>query len=106
MGLDQVEVAGRLVVRLRGPRLDAAVAGPLKQELILLIDRGAKRLVLDFSEIDFLDSSGLGVVVGVLKHMGRPGALELACLSPAVLKVFNLTRMNQIFPIHDQVPGA
>lgn len=106
MGLDVSEVAGRTVVRLQGPRLDAAVAGSLKQDLIAMIDQGAPRLLLDFSAVDFLDSSGLGAVVGVLKHMGRPGGVELACLSPAVLKVFNLTRMSQIFPIHEQVPGA
>lgn len=92
------------VVRVTVPRIDAAVASGLKESLVEMIDQGATRLVIDFSDVGFIDSSGLGAVVGVLKHMGRRGTVEVACLSPTVMKVFRLTRMTKVFTIHDSVP--
>lgn len=94
----------RSVVRVPGPRLDAAVAPDFKGRIVELIETGATSIVLDFGEIEFIDSSGLGAVVGAFKHMGPRGRLEIACLRPAVAKVFTLTRMNRVFTIHDAVP--
>lgn len=96
----------RTVVSLPGPRLDASRSGDFKRQMVELIDSGARRIVLDLSEVDFIDSSGLGAVVGCFKHVGQHGTLELACLSPAVDKIFDLTRMNRVFTIHEEVPSA
>ncbi|MDT8344373.1 MAG: STAS domain-containing protein [Thermohalobaculum sp.] len=95
----------RCVVEIPGPRLDAAVAGEFKRQMVELIDTGAAAIVLDFSAVEFIDSSGLGAVVGAFKHLGPRGSLEIASLRPAVGKVFALTRMNRVFTIHDAVPA-
>lgn len=94
------------VAELTGPRVDAAASSEVKEGLIQLIDAGARRLVIDLSAVEFIDSSGLGAIVGVLKHMGRKGTVELACITPPVLRVFKLTRMTNVFQIHDEVPMA
>ena len=60
--------------------------------------------ILDLSEVRFIDSSGLGAIVAALKKMPNGAALELACLSSAVEKVFSLTRINTVFKIHKQLP--
>jgi anti-sigma B factor antagonist len=56
--------------------------------------------------VAFLDSSGLGAVVAVKKLMGPDRRLDLACLTPAVDKVFRLTRMDSVFTIHAALPDA
>jgi anti-sigma B factor antagonist len=66
----------------------------------------APRVVLDLSSVNFLDSSGLGAVVAVMKLLLPGRKLELAGLTPTVEKVFRLTRMDSVFIIHPAVPGA
>ena len=96
---------GMSVVVVNGPRLDAACAETFKNDLKELIDAGERRLILDFGHIQFMDSSGLGAVVGCLKYMGSNGTIEIAAPSDAVMKVLKLTRMNKVFTIHDTPPG-
>ncbi|MEM1384450.1 MAG: STAS domain-containing protein [Pseudomonadota bacterium] len=97
---------GKTIVKIGANRLDAAVAPEFKDGMVALIDAGSTRFVLDFSKVDFIDSSGLGALVGIYKLVNGRGSLELACLGPAVEKVFALTRMNRVFEIHDAVPAA
>ena len=58
------------------------------------------RVILDLSPVHFLDSSGLGAVVAVMKLLAPDRKLELSGLTATVEKVFRLTRMASIFPIH------
>ena len=94
------------VVQLEGPRLDAAVADSVKDSLKEIADRGEKHLIVDFSKIQFMDSSGLGALVGSLKHMGPGGTLEIVHPCEAVLKVLRLTRMNKVFTVREELPGS
>ncbi len=106
MGLAARKQDGATVVKLEGPRLDAASAVGFKVDLKEMIDAGARRIVLDFSDIQFMDSSGLGAVVGCLKHMGGEGSLEIAAPLPAVMKVLKLTRMDRVLTVRDQLPAG
>lgn len=97
---------GITVVRLGGPRLDAAQSVRFKEALRDISDNGADHILLDMSNITFMDSSGLGAIVTVLKQMGQAKTLELAGLTPIVAKVFALTRMDKVFRLHDSVDAA
>lgn len=105
MRLESDHVEGALVVRVREARIDAAVAIRFKDQMRDMLQDPASRVVLDLSEVTFLDSSGLGAVVAVMKLTGPSRALELAGLTPTVEKVFRLTRMDQVFIIHAKPPG-
>lgn len=94
------------VVELEGPRLDASTADTFKVDLKDLIDTGERRVVLDFKNIQFMDSSGLGAIVGCLKYMGTGGTIEIARPSDAVMKVLKLTRMNKVFTILEAPPAG
>lgn len=87
-------------------RIDAASAVQFKDEMRRLTDERSSRVVLDISRVDFLDSSGLGAIVGVMKLLGPERQLELVGLTPNVAKVFRLTRMDTILPIHDSLADA
>lgn len=94
-----------LLVHVRERRIDAAVVIRFKEEVRRILDASvAPRVILGLSEVEFLDSSGLGAVVSVMKHLGAERKLELAQLTPTVQKVFRLTRMDSVFTIHPILP--
>lgn len=95
-----------LLIRVEGDRIDAAATIQFKDRMRALTEGGPLRTVLDLSRVSFIDSSGLGAVVAAMKALGSDRKLELACLSPTVLKVFHLTRMDTIFRIHGTLPGG
>lgn len=106
MELLATTVDDMLVVTAMEPRIDAAGAIRFKDRMRELVQAPAPRVVLDLSQVTFLDSSGLGAVVAVMKLLGPARKLELSGLTPTVQKVFRLTRMDSVFTIHDSVPGG
>ena len=107
MELVAQERGGVLVIRAMGDRIDAASAIQFKDKMRGLTgNSAAPRVVFDMSNVAFLDSSGLGAVVAVLKALAPDRTLELSGLTPTVQKVFRLTRMDTIFTIHDAVPDG
>lgn len=92
---------GTTTVQLQGSRLDASVAETVKSEIKQIIDKGERHLIVDFGNVQFMDSSGLGSLVGALKMMGPGGQMEIVNAAPAVLKVLKLTRMNKVFTIRE-----
>lgn len=95
-----------LVIAVNDSRVDAAVAIEFKEAVRNAAESPGAPVILDLSKVGFLDSSGLGAVVAVMKLLAPDRRLELAGLTPAVARVFRLTRMDRIFTIHDRAPGA
>lgn len=91
-----------LLARVAQDRIDAACAIQFKDRMREISLEGQGRVVLDLSQVAFIDSSGLGAVVAVRKALGPERPLELLGLTPTVQKVFRLTRMDSIFTIHDR----
>ncbi|ARE40515.1 Anti-sigma F factor antagonist (spoIIAA-2) [Rhodovulum sp. P5] len=87
-------------------RIDSAVAIRFKDCLREVTDNGPARVVLNLGKVEFLDSSGLGAVVAVMKLLGPDRKLELCSLTPNVDKVFRLTRMDRVFTIHPTCEAA
>ena len=94
-----------LIVRAMDNRIDAAVAIQFKEHMRDLVKAAPSRVMLDLSGVTFLDSSGLGALVAVMKLLGPDRRLELCGLTPAVERVFRLTRMDTVFTVHRTVPG-
>lgn len=94
------------ILRVEDSRIDASVAIAFKDRFRDLVSGSSGDVVLDLSNVAFLDSSGLGAIVAARKILGADRGLELAGLGPAVDKVMTLTRMNTVFPIHPDVETA
>jgi anti-sigma B factor antagonist len=87
--------------------VDVATAPQLRQEAVRLVSAGHTRLVIDLSGVDFLDSTGLGVVVGVLKRVRTyDGELAIAGAENHVRKVFDITRISDVLPMFETVDEA
>ncbi|MFV0493265.1 MAG: STAS domain-containing protein [Pseudorhodobacter sp.] len=91
---------GLLAVTVMDNRIDAAGAIRFKEDMRQIIETPSARVLLDLSNVTFLDSSGLGAVVAVRKLLGEARPLDLAGLTPTVQKVFRLTRMDTVFTIY------
>jgi len=106
MQLSVMRETGVTVVRTEESRLDAAGVLAFKDRLREAVQTAQGRVVLDLGSVNFLDSSGLGAVVAARKFLADGVALELAGLTPAVERVFRLTRMDSVFTIHPRVEDA
>ena len=95
-----------IVIRAMAERIDAASAIQFKERMREIIEIPSERVVFDMSKVTFLDSSGLGAVVSVMKSLGPTRKLELSGLTPTVEKVFRLTRMDSVFLIHKVLPES
>ncbi|MCV2887623.1 STAS domain-containing protein [Ruegeria aquimaris] len=85
------------IIAVNVERIDAAMAIQFKEDMRSETEAGPERVVLDLSQVKFIDSSGLGAIVAAMKQMGGERRLELAGLTPVVDKVFRLTRMDTVF---------
>lgn len=87
------------VVKLNEARLDAALAPEFKTTMVGLVNDGHTKLVLDLSALDFMDSSGLGSIVSVLKALGGKGDFIITGAKGTVDQLFKLTRMDRVFTL-------
>ena len=100
------EHAGVSVLTLRG-EIDVYTAPQLRQAIVDLVDGGATSIVVDMAQVDFLDSTGLGVLVEGLKRVKRhDGTLSIVATQDKILKIFHITGLNKAFPIHSSVNEA
>ncbi|NIZ61884.1 anti-sigma factor antagonist [Sedimentitalea sp. CY04] len=94
------------IVTVNVERIDAAMAIQFKEDMRSETESGASRVILDLSEVKFIDSSGLGAIVAAMKQLGSSRKLDLAGLSPMVDKVFRLTRMDTVFDLYASLNDA
>jgi anti-sigma B factor antagonist len=105
---DQVEIAelhNALVVEPRFHRLDATVAPAFRDHLVPRL-RDRRLVVFALGNIRFMDSSGLGSLVSLLKVLPAGGVVRLAQVSPALEKVLTRTRLNNVLPVFPTVALA
>jgi anti-sigma B factor antagonist len=96
---EQGSQAGHHVIAARG-EIDLFTAPDLKQVLTDAIEGGEHRVVIDLSEVSFLDSTALGVLIGAVKRLrSRGGALAIVNTEPSIAKTFEITGLDQIFTI-------
>jgi anti-sigma B factor antagonist len=106
LGLEVSEFEGAVVLTVRG-EVDVSTAPRLRQRLVELASDGRQRVVVDLDQVDFLDSTGLGVLVGGLKRFRSLGGdLILVCTQRRILKVFEITGLTRAFVVHDSIDDA
>ncbi len=106
MELVRQDIDDAVLITVNAKRIDAAAAIQFKDQMRALSKDAEGRIVLDLAQVGFVDSSGLGAIVGSMKQLTSNQTLELAALSTMVSKVFLLTRMDTIFMIHADVESA
>jgi len=99
LGISTQQDGGVCTVTLEG-EVDVYTAPSLKEELIKLLDSGCTSIIIDMEKVVFIDSSGLGVLVGALRRAReKGGAVRIVCTRDSVLKIFRITGLDKVFPI-------
>jgi anti-anti-sigma factor len=93
------------LVTLEG-ELDLERAPALKWALVDSLDAGYKQLVVDLSQVRFMDSTALSVLVGVNKSLDVGARLAIVCVNGNVLKIFELSGMDGMFSIFPTLEQA
>ena len=94
------------VVDLAG-EIDVYTSPKVKDALTDLIDRGVYNLVINLEKVRYIDSTGLGVLIGGLKRVREHGGtVNLVCTNPQIKKIFDITGLVKIFGIYDAEDAA
>ena len=97
-GIEVVDVEGEI---------DIYTAPRLRELLIDLVSQGSYQLIVNLDKVEFLDSTGLGVLVGGLKRVrAHDGSLDLVCTQERILKIFRITGLTKVFGIYETVDQA
>ena len=97
-GIEVIDVQGEI---------DMYTAPRLRELLIDLVSRGSYQLVVNLDKVGFLDSTGLGVLVGGLRRVrAHDGSLDLVCTQPPILKILKVTGLTEVFGIYETVDQA
>ena len=100
------EADGTTVVAVGG-EIDVYTAPRLRDKFTELVAAGSYDIIVDMQNVEFLDSTGLGVLVGGLKKVrAHEGSLDLVCNQDRLLKIFRITGLTKVFPIYDTLDEA
>ena len=87
--------------------VDVFTAPQLREALVGALDDGARDVVVDLEGVDFLDSTGLGVLVAGLKRVRQHGGdLSLVCTREHILKILDVTGLIKVLTVHDSLEAA
>jgi len=106
MNIERRDLDNAVVLEVEG-RLTAAVAPQLRAEVSDLVDAGKTAIVVDLAGVDFIDSSGLGALIGALKATRVAGGdLRIAAAGEQVRQVLRLTNLDRVLHVYPDADGA
>jgi anti-sigma B factor antagonist len=90
-----------------GGEIDVYTAPKLREAIVAAVDAGHTHLIIDVQKVEFLDSTGLGVLVGALKRVrADSGSLDIVCTQERILKIFEITGLDKVFGLHTSIEDA
>ncbi len=94
------DVGDHTLIKLKG-EIDIYTAPSLREAIVESIERGRYKVVIDLDDVEFLDSTGLGVLVGGLKKVNQhDGEMGIICNQEKLLRVFKITGLTKIFKMY------
>ena len=106
LSLETHQEKNRTIIEVGG-EIDVYTAPKLREAITSLVDEGQRDLIIDLEKVEFMDSTGLGVLVGGLKRVRtHEGSLELVCTQERLLKIFRITGLGKVFAIHSSQAEA
>ena len=104
--IDRTEIGGKVVLHVVG-RMDADNAAQFEQQCETCIAEGVRSLVIDLADLRYVSSMGLRSFVAIAQQLREKGGeLRICRLTGLVQQVFEITRLNQVLPLHDSVESA
>jgi anti-sigma B factor antagonist len=105
----QIKVRGKStipIIDLTG-EVDAYTSARFRDTMLELVEKGAAHLVINMESVEYIDSSGLGALVGGLKRVSeREGKIVIVCSNPQIKKVFEITGLEKVFSVFTEEEEA
>lgn len=106
ISIDVKETESKLAVKVIG-EIDAYTAPQLREKLFPMSEKEGIKMVVDLSEVNYMDSTGLGVFVGVFKNVrAHDGEFKIVGLSERLQRLFEITGLADIIDINSQIEGG
>lgn len=103
----QIKEQDSVVIFMIEGEIDLYNSPGLRQQLTSKISKGAKKILVDFSEVKYIDSSGLATLIEGLQKMNRQkGQMKLCCLNQSIMDIFEVARLDDVFSIYDNAEDA
>jgi anti-sigma B factor antagonist len=103
LSINRKEKSKSFIVELKG-EVDLFTAPAFKEAVYEILDAGNNRIIIDLSGLEFMDSTGLGVLLGALRRLRTTGgSLALVCDRENIVKIFQLTGLDQVFTIYEKI---
>jgi len=99
----QVQDAGEdLAILVVGGEVDFEVSPQLKARMMKTIKAGRRRVVLDLSDVTFIDSTAIGVIAGAVEKLDEAGggSLAIVCTHDKVMQIFEITGLDSVITVH------
>jgi anti-sigma B factor antagonist len=98
----EITYDGTITIVLMGSKLDALISNEIEVKLIEVADSGSKKILCDFSNTEYISSSGLRVMLSIAKKLQKnSGKIVLSCMRLSVYDVFKITGLTNIFEIYE-----
>ena len=101
------ENKGVTIIGLSGNVLGGPDAGALNNQLRSLLEEEKRKVVIDLADVQFINSSGLGMLIGGMTTMKNGGGvMKLARASKKIRNLLEMTKLATVFEVHESVPSA
>ena len=101
------EKEGIVVIKLSGQLMGGSDALKINDDLFDLLEKGKNRIVIDLEEVSWVNSSGLGILIGMITRVRKEsGDLKLANISEKIREILKVTKLESIFEVHSSVDAA
>lgn len=94
------------IVKIKEPALDSSNGKKFRMEVMKLYEDGKRNFILNFSEVKFIDSSGIGALLSLYKAIGNSGSLSFCHVNKEVRDVLAIVNMQSLIPIYNSEEEA
>lgn len=96
------------VLKIEEPRLIYESLDPIQEQFISMVEEGKRKIIIDFSSVDYIDSFAVGFVMDMYRRVSsqKGGALKLSGLQPRVKKILTITRVDNVIDIYPKIDDA
>ncbi len=107
MSMNVSEQNGITILALAGKIMGGPEAGEINDQINALIDQGRKRITIDLKEVEWMNSSGLGILIGAITTLkNNNGSLSLVHISDRIENLLKITKLFNVFTIYPDVETA
>jgi len=107
MSIQISETDGKVVISLSGKIMGGPEAGQINEKINALIDEEKKKIIIDLKEVEWMNSSGLGILIGAIQTLkNNGGKLVLIHVSDRIENLLKITKLINVFSIKSNLESA